>query len=274
MTGHWKVLVPILILPSVANYIGTLFTQTHQIVLTIVGVLISIVAAIFSVAMLPSLVNAVHRLSTESGAAISLKEQYKFGFKYFWSIILVGIIFGFAQIGSFVLFVIPMIVLWVYSCLYLFALVVDDKRGFSALTESYSLVRGRWWPVFGRLLFLVLVVLIIWFIFIGIGFLIGAASGVQLSSFIRSAGQAAPQFSFGFFIVSTILNLIGTSIIAPIGLGYTYRMYTSLKSVRNPNIQTGAFKKWIIAFICVGAVAIVLAIIIPLFTITKMTVIN
>jgi F0F1-type ATP synthase membrane subunit c/vacuolar-type H+-ATPase subunit K len=257
LTGHWKVLVPILILPSISSYIGQLLAQTHQIVFVIIGVLISIASAGFSVAMVPAVVNAVHRISTDPSATFSLKGQYKFGFSYFWPVILIGLILGFVNIGSLVLLVIPGIVIWVYSCLYLFALVIDDKRGFSALTESYALVRGRWWPVFGRILFLGLAMFIIWLILLGVVFIIGAASGLHISSLVQTSGQPA-SFSFTVFIISAILNLIGTCVIAPIGIGYVYKMYVSLKSVRNPNIQTKTFKRWLIAFTIIGPVVIIM----------------
>ncbi|OHA17397.1 MAG: hypothetical protein A2830_03980 [Candidatus Taylorbacteria bacterium RIFCSPHIGHO2_01_FULL_44_110] len=256
LINHWKTLVPILILPSIISYIGSLLGITHVGVLVFIGVLISIVGAVFSVAMVPAVIDAIRRVSTDSTAVINTKEQYKFGFKYFWSFILVGIIFTFAQMGSFVLFVIPGIVVWVYASMYLFTLTVDGKKGFSALTESYSLIRERWWPVLGRIVLLGVVMMVAWLVLWAIISGVAAIFGIHLFSLTNSVNPVASG-SIVMFTISAILNLIGTCILAPIGMGYTYKLYESLKATRSANIETKTFKNWLIAFICVGVVVMI-----------------
>lgn len=251
--AHWKILVPIAILPTVGSYIGQLMATTHQLVPAMIGGLVTLIAAVFSIAMGPALVSAVHRLTAEPGVKLSVNPQYRIGFGFFWSVILIAIINGLVFFGSFFLLVVPAIIVGVYGCLYVFTLVVDGKRGFSALTESYSLVYGRWAAVFGRLIVLGLAALAVWLVMAGITFIIGHAFGFQVP-IGESAGGTLPA---GFLTMNFIANLVGLSLILPIGALYMYGLYSSLKATREANVETGVFKKWLIAFICVGAFAII-----------------
>jgi len=249
---HWKIIVPIVILPALGSYIGQLLALTHSVAPAVIGGLIGVAAAIFSIAMAPALINAIHRLSTEPGALITLKGQYRIGFGLFWPVILLGIINGLVVFGSFFFLVIPAIIVGVYCCFYAFALVIDGKRGFSALTESYSLVKGRWWPVLGRLLFFIVAYIFVWLILAGLAFVLGKAFGVH-------APVAGTAISTGSFVIGMVVNLIGTSILIPLGLVYMYGLYMSLKATREASVETGFFKKWLIAFICVGVAGVVMS---------------
>jgi hypothetical protein len=251
-SGNWKTLVPIILLPSIGSAIGQLFAQSGQGLFVILGVLISIAAAVFSVIMAPAFVNAIHRISTEPGVALSLKSQYRFGFTLFWSVLLIGIINGLAFLGSVFFLVIPAIIIGIYGSQYVFTLVIDGKKGFSSLTESYSLVRGRWWPVFGRALFIGLIMVVAWVILAGLGFLLSSAFGIHAPAAASSSARGA--VSFGAVIISIILNLIMAGVFTPVVLAYAYRLYVSLKETRTADIQTSSFKKWLIAFMCLAII--------------------
>ena len=254
LTHHWKIIVPILIIPSVLNYIGVLLTRTHQGGLVGLGVLVSVASAIFSIAMMPALINAVHRIFSESNVCISLKDQYKIGFKYFWSVIFIAIIGVLISLGSFVLLVIPGIIVSVYAMFYVYTLVIDGKKGFSAFTESFSLVRGRWWPVLGRMIALMVIMIACWFVMIGLGFIIGLVTGLSVS---MSSAATLGSVSVGSFIVTMILNLVASALIAPIGIGYTYKLYASLKATRQADAPVGTFKNWLVTYLVVGILALI-----------------
>jgi len=254
-SDNWKALAPIILLPSIGSAVGQLLAQTGQAVFIILGVLISLASAVFSVIMAAAFVNAIHRISTEPGAVLSLKGQYRFGFTLFWQVILIGIINALAFLGSAFLLVVPAMIIGIYGSQYIFTLVIDGKKGFSALTESYSLVRGRWWPVFWRALFIGLVMAASWIILAGLGFVIGGAFGVHTPMAITSSASGAS--SFGTVLISIILNLIMAAILTPVVLAYAYRLYISLKETRVADVQVSPFKKWLIAFMCVGVLAVI-----------------
>ncbi|MEK7642170.1 MAG: hypothetical protein AAB365_04265 [Patescibacteria group bacterium] len=237
---HWKSIVPIVILPSVVGYIGTLFTLfKSNVFFGVIGAILSIVGGVLSVAAVAALTGAIHRLSIDPNAQISLKEQYRFGFTLFWSIVLVGLITMLVMIGSIALLVIPGIIVGVYIGLYTYALVVDGKKGFGALLESYDLVRGRWMPVFGRAAFLGLISMLAWIII-----------GAVMYPFVGN-----DMFSQA---IGGLINIAATAVLTPIAIGYSYRLYTNLKSLRQPEISLKKFKKWLVALLCIGVLAIII----------------
>jgi hypothetical protein len=205
--------------------------------------------------MIPALVNAIHRLSTDNSVSLSLRGQYKFGFSMFWSFVLVLIINGFVGLGSFVLLVIPGIIVAVYTCMYAFTRVLDDKRGFSSLAESYTLVRGRWWPVLGRLLFIGLIMLIGYLILMGIAVLIGTIFNVPAWTQVRDGVQQT--MPFGGFITHIVINIIGSVVITPIAVGYLYGLYASLKETRKTDVSVSTFRKWLKAFTVIGVIMLI-----------------
>ncbi|MFA6554760.1 MAG: hypothetical protein WCS89_04650 [Candidatus Paceibacterota bacterium] len=237
--NNWKVIVPIVIAPTAVMYIGQIFAMTRNPLLILIAIIMILVAIVFYVPMQSAAIGAIHRLSTEPGVAIKFKDQYKFGFKYFWSVILLVIIQTLVFFGSAVFLVIPGIIVGVYVGMYLFTLVLENKKGLSALEESYSLVSGRWFETFGRILFLALV------------YIIGAIVLAGLAFIIQSLLSIQPK-STGEVVLGIILNLGLTTVLSPLALIYMYKLYSSLKVTRLPNVVTATFKKWLIAFMVIG----------------------
>lgn len=239
--AHFGLFVAIIAIPLVLDYCSALFNLTHVAILEILGILCTLVGLVLTVAMYPGLVDSIHRASTDPGATITVKGQYKIGFGFFWSFILVALIGCLSFMGSFALFLIPGIVVAGYAGMYMFTFVVDGKKGFSALTESYSLVKGRWWGVFVRILALVVP---IWLVVLIIGSIFG------LSGIGRHTGPVG--------VTSIIFTLIVDTMVVPFALAYTYDLYSSLKATRLPTVDTKAFKGWLIASLCVGVLFVVL----------------
>jgi hypothetical protein len=76
-------------------------------------------------------------------------ESFRFGYRRFWSILLIGILVGLAVFAGFILLVIPGIIIAVRLSVSIPALVVERRRGTDALSRSWNLVKGYSWPVFG-----------------------------------------------------------------------------------------------------------------------------
>ncbi len=244
-TKHWKSLAPIIIFPSIIVYIIQLLMSTANPIAGIIAFILMICVVIVSIASVPAAAQAVHNLSTNPGTPISFKGQYKFGFSVFWSALLLFIIAGLVQIGAFTLLFIPGIIVSVFVCTHVYAFTVDGKRGFSALVESFNLVRGRWWGVFGRVIVGGLVAAAIVLICSGLLYLIAYVSGISMRPAIGET------MSTGAWVISTIIGIIQGIISGTFTLGYTYRLYSSLKSTRSPEAAS-PFKGWLIAFLCVG----------------------
>jgi hypothetical protein len=232
--ANWKILALIALVPAGVRVIASLFA------ITIVGLPIAFIlvicSAIVTIPMFPALIGAIQRLASEPGAKLSVKEQYMAGFRLFWPFLLVIILKSLTGIGSLALFVIPGIIVGVYISMYMFTFMIDGRRGFAALTESYVLVRGRWWGVFGRSLFLVLI-------------MIGAGIILSLVSLVLVA--------VGGILGPIVINLIVYAFFIPFAFSYMYQLYLSLKATRLPDAPTSTFKNWLVAFLIIGIIAII-----------------
>ena len=60
------------------------------------------------------------------------------------------IIYVLIMSAGFVFFIIPAIILGIYLVPVFPVLLFENKNPFSAISRSFSLVKGKWWPVFGR----------------------------------------------------------------------------------------------------------------------------
>ncbi len=238
---HWKILVSIIILPSLISYVGLLLIGTGAPGLILISFVLFIIAIILGIAMQPAAINTIKSLMLEPSAVLTLKGQYKIGFGYFWSIVFLIILQIFITMGAFVLFVIPAIVIGVYNGMYSLARVIDDKKGFAAFTESYSLVKGRWWGVLGRTFFIAVIYCIVSLVAAGLVFILDLILGVGAKSETHS-------------LISSLVNLVVSGIFGPITLVYIYQLYISLKNTRVSNVSTTTFKHWLVAFICVGVI--------------------
>jgi len=134
-------------------------------------------------------------LIKERNSVTDAKNLLKFSWPkivpYAWVLFLMGII----TIAGFILLIIPGIILSIWFSFALYLFVFEDVRGMEALKKSKELVKGYWWPVFGRL-----------FLF---GFL-----GALISS------------------VPVIGDLVNIFLMMPLGVIYAYFIYENLKTVK------------------------------------------
>jgi len=86
------------------------------------------------------------------GREPDLGESYRFGVARMWSVLLVSLLTGLAVAGGFVLLIVPGLIFLTRFAVSVPALVVEGKRGRSALSRSWNLVLGQSWPVFGTVL--------------------------------------------------------------------------------------------------------------------------
>lgn len=264
--NNWKILVPVVIVPSVISFISSGITYIHSGFANVIAGILAFVSAVFSIILTPTLIGVVHRIKTGSGSE-SLVESYRRGFGFFWSFLLILIINTFVSFGSVIIFIVPGIIVAMYISLYSYAFVVDGKKGFTAFTESYSLVYKRWWPVLGRFAFMALISIAAWFILAGLGAGFGLLTGIKFDA--NQSLEAAKSFpSFASFIRSSVLSLVGVAIFLPIMVGYMYNIYSALKSNRLENVQTNIFKRWLVTFLTIGIVVIPIAIILAVSTLS------
>ncbi len=119
------------------------------------NVLAVAVAVLISLWQSASLITAV----VKSDEAVGIFQAYQQSWKLLFRFLLVSLLFVLAALGGTVLFVIPGIYLMISLSLAP-VLVFAEGEGRSSvgiLRKSREYVKGRWWSVFGRYLFLLLI---------------------------------------------------------------------------------------------------------------------
>lgn len=135
--------------------VGTLFL--------LVGILIAIILGAWISA---SLYFAVKDGSNQTKIKDIMPAAWKKAGSFFWVLFLAGLF----TILGFILLVIPGIIFMVWMAFASYIFVFEDIRGVAALKKSREFARGYWWPLFGRILIIIVLSMIISSIrFLGLG---------------------------------------------------------------------------------------------------------
>ncbi|HSJ51449.1 MAG TPA: hypothetical protein VLA90_09215 [Actinomycetota bacterium] len=166
-TRHWRnllatvavivvplALVQVLLIDLVIDETFTDGTTTGTNGSVAAAVAASLVVAAITVLMWALVTGAITRAAagTFLGRDLDVRESYTYGLSRFWSIVWVGVLSALAIAAGFIALVIPgFFVLTRLTCA-LPALVIEGRRGTTALSRSWNLVAGRGWPVFGTII--------------------------------------------------------------------------------------------------------------------------
>lgn len=171
-----------------------------------------------------------------------------------------SILSGLATFGGFALLVIPGIYLSVMLSMSTYSFIVDGKRGMSALVQSWNYVKGYWWPVFGRLVFLTVIVLVVTII-------LGAVFGVSGSSHENYMSHRG-----GFSSLGMVLNqALSLFVIVPFSLIFSYFLFSSLRAVKAgmPSDDFVRVKNILVTFMIVGGIAVLVLFSLGMFAAVK-----
>ncbi len=110
------------------------------------------------------------------------------------------------------LLIIPGIIYSVFYSFACYALFFEDKRGMAAIRRSSQLVTGYFWPVFGRFMFIGLVIWI-------------------FSMLISIPGSFTADSSFASSLWGGLVQVLNF-LVGPMVLIYTYSIYTQLVKIK------------------------------------------
>ncbi len=138
-------LFSIIIVPVVLfRIIDFVFTQPSVLPLFFV----SLVNALGSVAM-------VFSIYKNAGFI----ESYRYALRSFWPLLLIVVLIFVMLVLGVIAFIVPALILYVWFMFYVYIFVVEDRRDVTVIAQSREYVRGYWWPIFGRILpWLILIV--------------------------------------------------------------------------------------------------------------------
>ncbi len=153
--GWWKFLI-ILGLPYLAYIIIFLFLSRLPAAsgngLFALGLGYFLITAILAYVAFYLIATAGMIYGLDRAKTITIKEAFGRGADYAFPLLLVMILMTLIFLAGFILLVVPGIIFLIRYGFAPYALIHQGLRGWSALRESRELVRGYWWPVFGRLI--------------------------------------------------------------------------------------------------------------------------
>lgn len=140
---------------------------------------------------------------------VKVKESFQASKRFFASYFVVSIVTSIIIGFAFLLLIIPGIILSVTWSMAILLTVLEDKSTIkSATRRSRELIKGYWWPVFGR------------FLAIGVvAVLVSVIMNIPMNS-LNEAGKQAYSF---------IINVFW-ALISPLFLTYSYLLYKDLVS--------------------------------------------
>jgi hypothetical protein len=179
-------LIPWMILPAVLDFAANFATRESGNEFTPVAIIASVISGIAYLVLTGAISYLV--------SGLKANESLKKGINKFWSLLWVSILSGLMVLGGFILLVIPGIIFSIWVSQAIFVVLFEDKTGTKAIRRSKALVKGLFWPVFGRLLFTLLPAL-------GL-MVIGAIGlpGVIVSSLILSLALMPILFAYEYFL--------------------------------------------------------------------------
>lgn len=137
---------------------------------------------------------------------------YKKATNLLFSLVWISTLTGLTVLGGFFLFLIPGLLLMFWLIFPAYILVAENRRGMSALVQSWRYVKGYWLSVFWRFLVAGLILFVLFFI---IGFVIGFVT-------VLSEWPLIDIFILPFqYFLATPLIII-----------YTYGIYRALKQIK------------------------------------------
>jgi len=141
-------------------------------------------------------------------------ELFKESKKYFWNYLGVVIPVAIFTILWSLLLIIPGIIFGIFYSFAVFIFFFEGKEGLDAISASKKLVKGYWWPVFGRYLLIGLIALVF---------------SIIITAPISAKGidKSSAFFQGWNFLVQIINYLVG-----PIYLIYGYNIYRDLVKIK------------------------------------------
>jgi hypothetical protein len=192
-----------------ADYIDGAASAVAIILAVIAFTLLYIIFSIVLPLATTEAINEVH-----AGKIPEVGHVYKKAFSHFIQYLLVIFFVVVVSLGGYLLFVIPGIVAGIYVMFAMYTYYFEGKKGMDALVLSAWYVRGLWWDIFARKIFLALIVLFASLVFMGV------------------VGTVTLALGFGFGVFSFLFNLFLFMIVVPFSLTFSYLLYKDAKSVK------------------------------------------
>lgn len=255
---HWKILILFFCIPTVFFALSSILRSEVSVSSTNMSVLFSLLGMVISLVMYPAGILLLSKTSQGDGSGLNFFSIFKAGLAFFLPMIFVYILSIFIFIGSAVFFIIPAIVVGLYSSFFMYAIVLDGKRGFASFEESFILVGDQIFGVVGRILFSVLIIIGASIIITGLHYILGVMMGIPNPLGVV-IGNKLPEPDTARTFLAAGISIVSSLFVAPFTAIYSYRLYASLKSVRKADVSTKSFNIILKVFMVIGILVTLLA---------------
>ena len=157
-------------------------------------------------------------------ADLTIGSSYKKGSKYIWQLLWIGCISGLLVAGGMFLFAIPGIIFSVWFSFSALTLFDQNIKGSEALSKSKLYVQGYFWPILGRMFFMVLISFIA-------GFTV--SSTVEFIGIFVSLAGIPKEITSSF---SQAMRSVVSYVVTPLGLIYWYKVYARMKEIKKEQV--------------------------------------
>ena len=156
-------------------------------------------------------------LGERAGRPVTVHAMFAAAGRWFMPALGLSLLAGLGIFAGLVLCIVPGIFLAVRWSVILPALITEESRVGAALERSSSLVRGRWWPVFGLVL---------------VGYVIpGVVTGLLENVVVSVAQAATSPFSTELLLANGAAHLIGNCLAIPFTAAFIAMLYLDLRQV-------------------------------------------
>lgn len=151
-------------------------------------------------------------------------DYFKQGFSYLVPLFVVGLITSILVFGSFFVFFFPGIIIGIFLMFVVYAVVIDNIKGMTAIKTSVSMISQNFGAIVGR-------IILLWLLSFAIQMMIGILPHENPSAIMF--------YVFASFVASFTIGWFG--------LAYCYRLYEHAKASFDPKKKTSMTWMWIIS---------------------------
>jgi hypothetical protein len=216
---HLNLLALVSVIPFIFAGVKMAIYRSEYVTSPLSAVCIVLVAAIFSVLYLvfvfalplavSEAINEVH-----NGKIPDVANVYTKVFKHLVQYLLVALFVAIVTIGGYMLFVIPGIIAGIYIAFAMYTYYFEHKKGMDALILSAWYVKGFWWDILTRKIFLAIIIL------------------VALLAFVSVVGGIVLGLGFGFGVFTFLFDLFLFMVVLPFAMTFSYLLYKDVKSIK------------------------------------------
>lgn len=169
----------------------------------------------------------------KTNVSMNFGQTIKGGLGYFWNYILLSLLLIVCLIPLFLLLVIPGLVFAIYWAFSPYVLIKENLGPWESMKKSKSIVKGKWWRVFGYSILLGIIMFLITVFFRIPEFIFKLVLGFS----------SVTTLSIGLLTITSLVGFLSSLITIPLSLLFMKNFYLNLKdglvgnAVKKVNIE-------------------------------------